>query len=184
MSDPAAVVAKAGQLVRSLEVSCSQGYLPVAISGFALIVSFGSAYLAFRKNRNDLSTPWVTMLLRHVEEEFKAVDLHAVVFKQVCCTPFPDPVRKREVVGKLYELREDSSRRLSGLCALVPSASELRDKRAALDGVADSYFDNDSLKLCDTAASSLRSRYDDNHREYLQALRRFAKQVWLREALF
>ena len=135
-------------------------------------------------NWNDLSTPWVGTLLRHVEDEFKASGLHAVVFKQICGTPFQNVGRKREVVAKLYALREESSRRLSGLCALAPIAAELCDKRAALDGVSDSYFDNEALSLGQAAATNLDTRYSEMLRDYLHALRRFAHSVCLRKAGF
>jgi hypothetical protein len=165
-------------------VSCSQGSLPVAIASVALVVAIVSAYFVYRKNKNDLSTPWVTLLLRYIEAELKGADLHSQVFRQICSTPFPSVTRKRAVVQKLYEHREESSRSLAGLCALVPAAKRLRDKRAALDGVADSYFDNDALHLPSSVAKDLEARYSEMHAEYLHELKRCAGEIWKRETLF
>lgn len=174
----------ATQACSNLSVSCSQGNLPIVISFLALLVAFGSALLAFRKNRNDLSTPWVTILLKYIEEEFKSVDQHQGVFKRICSTPFPDMTRKRKVVEEFYRLRDESSRRLSELCALVPAASELRDMRAGLDGVSDSFFENDSLRLPPGTASDLQGRYSEKLQSYLETLRKFSRGVWQRDVGF
>ena len=172
------------QACGTFNLSCSQSYLPVAISGFALLVSFASALLAFKKNRSDLSTPWVSILLKYVEEEFKSVDLHQRAFSRTCGTPFPDVNRKRTVIDEMYRLREDSSLRLSGLCALVPRAADLRDKRAALDGVSDSFFENEALELPSRTALDLQNRYSEKLKIYLEALRAFSRGVWQRDIQF
>lgn len=161
-----------------VNVRCSGGSLPIYLSVAALTVAMISAFIAYRKNRNDLSAPWVQLLLGYVQEELKALHSHAILFRQICTVSFASVERKRSVVNDLYSLRDQSLQRISSLMALLPGETSTRDARAALDGVFDSFLDNEELELNEEPAKRLMGRYEEQHNRYASALRSLAKRIY------
>ena len=155
-----------------------------AIALFALLVSGLSLYFSVRKFWADQSTPWVQILLRYVELELQGLAQDAEHFRQMFSVPFESIARKNEVRLRLNGLRDESLRRLGDLAALVDHGPKLRDERAALNAITDSYLENGELSVPADVAKRLSAEYERQSRRYVAALQRFGQLVCERKGVF
>jgi hypothetical protein len=155
-----------------------------AISVVALVVACAGFIVSLRKYWNDQSQPWAQILLKYAEEELKTLAEDAQLFSQMYAVPFETLERKNAVRATLNGLRDGSLRRLGSLSALIASGAHLRDLRAELNSVTDSFFDNNELAVRNDVVRGLTTHYEEHSRKYVAALQEFARDVCKRKGVF
>jgi hypothetical protein len=155
------------------------GLFAIAVSFIALAIS---AVFAWRANRISASDPWASLLIERVADQVVSAMEDARLFRQLCLNVYASADRKHEVRAELEKKRQLSSQQLHALTALCPEAADARGKRADLDAIDDSFFDNDTTALAQERGEALIQKYSVASEQYLETLRSLVAHICSRKS--